>query len=661
MDERLIVKNEKRAIRAAIVLSIFVYCLISPAYAGGSWNGWVYQPPYPFLLDLGDVKFVSTTEGWIVGIYGSIFHTADGGNTWEAQEGGTEEHLLKVFFVNEKSGWVAGMQGSIIHTEDGGKTWTTQFNIKARPTNIFFVNEQEGWVTGASQAGGFVYYTKNGGKTWERLNIGINRAVSGVFFINPQTGWIMAGEDIYRTTDGGQKWEISKLPVGKTRRWRPPSYPGERPTNELEEGLGPAWFYGSITFANEKQGWVAVYHWIFHSDDGGRTWVIQFDTGKTDYAIGDIAFRDPMHGCATGWSVICTEDGGRTWSERLGLAPNDDKRLGGLSFIGRSDGWTVGGGSLIYKTADGGRSWNMAPKSSNKCGGSPFFVNKQTGWLYGSSICRTDDGGQSWVKQDVGIAVKNLYFIDAANGWAVGSIGETKDGRQTTSISNDVVKIWRVIKYTADGGKTWTTQYKELGPDRYSDFRGVFFINSSNGWVVANKDTILFTKDGGKHWGHQKGGDARNDYSHVHFINSKTGWITGYRFHDRWTGIILATVDGGKHWSVQYTEEDVGFDDIYVTDRKEIWVSGNTDSGELGALIHTTDGGVTWSADVFSSMGFNRMAFLDKDRGAIFSEITGFVVITDDGGKTWKRKRIPLNKNPWHFSEIFNKKEMDAK
>lgn len=344
---------------------LFISLTASMANAGGSWDGWVYQSSYPTSVDLGDVKFISPMKGWIVGKYGSIFYTADGGETWEAQESGTEEHLLKVFFINEKSGWVTGIQGLILHTEDGGKTWITQYNIKALPTKIQFVSEQEGWLTCTSQAAGAVYHTRNGGKTWEKQNIGTNRAVSGVFFVNPQTGWIMAGEDVYRTSDGGGRWKKSKLPVGKTSRLKPPLFPGDRARIVQEEGLGSEWFYGGITFADEKQGWAAVYHWLFHTDDGGETWALQFDTGNKDHALGPIAFREALHGCVAGWSVMCTEDGGKTWLERLGAAPNDDEGLGGVSLIGQSDGWTVGRHGQIYKTVDGGKSWKYSVQRPN--------------------------------------------------------------------------------------------------------------------------------------------------------------------------------------------------------------------------------------------------------------------------------------------------------
>lgn len=651
------IKIRYAAIAGIIVLMIST--MIPNLSFAGSWNGWIYQEPYPTGLDLGDVKFISPLKGWIVGKYGSIFYTADGGSTWETQESGTEDHLLKVFFINENSGWVVSMGGAIIHTVDGGKTWAVQYNVKALPTKIVFVNEQEGWLSCTTQAEGSIYHTKNGGKTWEKLNIDIHRAISCVFFINSQNGWIMAGEDVYRTTNGGKKWVLSKLPVGKMRRWRPPSFPGEKPSIEFEKGLGPQWFYGGITFASEKQGWAAVYHSIYHTADGGQTWALQFDTGNTNYTISKIDFRDSLNGCAAGWSVVCTDDGGKTWAERLGAGQHDNKKLGGVSLVGRSDGWAVGSAGWMYQTVDGGKIWKLALQS-NGCGSSSFQVDKQTGWLYEprifNSLCRTDDGGRTWKKQSVGIQVWNAFFIDGVTGWVVGTVGKKKDGSEAGTFSDKLVDTWAVIKRTADSGVKWSTQYKnQLGREGFSGLQGIFFINANKGWVVGEKGIILHTEDGGKRWTRQKNSNEKDSYRRVFFINSQVGWITGYQPGERWKGIILNTTDGGKHWQVQYTQEDVVFGDIYSTDNDELWITGSSESGEVCILVHTINQGGTWSEKEFSDIGYNHITFLDEKRGAIFSENTGVVLTTTDGGKTWKRRRIPLKKTLWNFSEIFEK------
>ncbi len=660
----------EKAIKKAVVLLIFNVFIASASFAG-SWNGWIYQDPYPTSVNLFDVRFVTPTKGWITGKYGTILYTKDGGDTWEAQESGTEEDLLRVAFVNEKTGWAAGKQGAIIHTDDGGKTWTTQYNARALLTKIFFLDEKEGWVTGATPIG-VVYRTSDSGKIWQKIDTGINRAISSVYFINPQTGWLLAGEEVYRTTDGGKKWEKSKLPISDQSMGPlpPAKFPEELPAPGAHgippynrgEGLGPVWWYGDLAFVNEKQGWAVVnQEYIFHTADGGKTWTAQLDTGAMSFGLSHVSFRDARNGCVSGSTIYCTEDGGKTWQERLGVRPGDGRMLGGISLAGRSGGWVVGNNGLIMTTGDNGRTWTDV-QQWNKCGETPYFVDKKTGWLYSplgfNSLCKTSNGGHTWEKQEIGIKVMNMIFVDNSTGWAVGIIEEWKDGKDS-NYSPDLINVWGVIKHTTDGGKTWETQYKEsMGKKGFPGLTDISFINSKTGWVVGKGGTILHTKDGGIHWEHQKSGDVKYSLSRVHFIDSKLGYATGAQVTNFWTGIILHTDDGGKQWQVRHRLEGVWLRDLYFKDKKSGWVLGSTEYEEVGVLLHTEDGGKTWSEKEFINTVYGRFAFLDKELGIVYSENGSFFFTTDDG-KTWNKRRVPLKKYPWHVSEIFEKRKTE--
>ncbi len=647
--------------RYLIALLVLILLSSIPAITfAGSWNGWIYQDPYPTSNNLFDVKFITPMKGWITGKYGLILYTEDGGDTWEAQESGTEEDLMRVTFVNEKTGWTAGRSGTIIHTENGGKKWTTQYNIKALPTKIFFINEKEGWVTGSNPVG-VVYHTRDNGKTWQKLETGIRRAIGSVYFLNSQMGWIQAGEEVYRTTDGGKKWEKSKLPISQQAVPQPLGrYPGGGlAMNPMGEGLGFDWWYGDIAFANEKQGWAVINQWfVFHTEDGGKTWTTRLNTGLGSYGFSHVSLRDAQNVCVSGSTIYCTEDGGKSWQERLGVEPGGSKMLGGVSLVGQSAGCVVGNNGLIMKTEDSGRNWKY-PSKGNECGDRPFFINKKAGWLYDprafNSLCRTDDGGYSWEKQEVGIKVRDVFFVDNATGWAVGTIEEWKDGKESNA-SYNLINVWVVIKHTTDGGKTWATQLKEsMDKEYYLGLHKVSFINRDTGWAVGEKGVILHTEDGGKHWQHQKSGDVKFSLYATNFIDAKVGWIVGMRVSDGWTGIILYTEDSGKHWKVQHRLRDVGFHDLHLMGKKSGLVIGETESSEVGVLLHTEDGGKTWSEKRFETIGYSHLAFLDKERGVIYSS-NGSFLITTDGGKTWNKRRPPLKRYPWHFSEIFEKR-----
>jgi hypothetical protein len=74
-------------------------------------------------ITLGD-KFYDVSVGgkgnvWVVGDYGAILHSSDGGKTWSRQDSGISDSLLGVGFVNEREGWAVGELGVILHTLGG--------------------------------------------------------------------------------------------------------------------------------------------------------------------------------------------------------------------------------------------------------------------------------------------------------------------------------------------------------------------------------------------------------------------------------------------------------------------------------------------------------------------------------------------------------------
>ena len=62
---------------------------------------------------------------WVVGNYGVIYHSPDGGGTWNPQISGVESLLIDGVFLNARVGWVVGIYGVVLHTTDGS-TWQAQ-------------------------------------------------------------------------------------------------------------------------------------------------------------------------------------------------------------------------------------------------------------------------------------------------------------------------------------------------------------------------------------------------------------------------------------------------------------------------------------------------------------------------------------------------------
>ena len=173
-----------------------------------------------------DVNFVDAQNGWIVGEFGKILRTRDGGETWKEQTQsvmeGTEffdlldlPTLFGLDALNLNDAVAAGLEAHIARTRNGGEKWaydkTEGGEVKLQDPlyDVVQFADGAGWAVGAA---GQVVRTEPGSDVWKRADIGQDvltwlRAIS---FSDPQNGWMVGGYGlIYYTEDGGKSW----LPV----------------------------------------------------------------------------------------------------------------------------------------------------------------------------------------------------------------------------------------------------------------------------------------------------------------------------------------------------------------------------------------------------------------------------------------------------------------
>ena len=82
-------------------------------------EGWFWQNPYPTGNNLQSLHFIDNQTGWIVGAYGTIFKTTDGGESWALQSSSTTNFLNSIYFTNDQTGWVVGESGTLLKTTNG--------------------------------------------------------------------------------------------------------------------------------------------------------------------------------------------------------------------------------------------------------------------------------------------------------------------------------------------------------------------------------------------------------------------------------------------------------------------------------------------------------------------------------------------------------------
>jgi photosystem II stability/assembly factor-like uncharacterized protein len=95
---------------------------------GNSWQSPPGELP-PIVADHFDFRAVAAigSHVWLAGSPGTrVFHSADGGQTWEPLMTGQRTPLRAITFVTETTGWAAGDLGIILATTDGGHTWQEQ-------------------------------------------------------------------------------------------------------------------------------------------------------------------------------------------------------------------------------------------------------------------------------------------------------------------------------------------------------------------------------------------------------------------------------------------------------------------------------------------------------------------------------------------------------
>lgn len=127
----------------------------------------IWEPAnYPKDINLLDVKFVSSEEGWAVGDKNTILHTKDGAKTWEAQLGGDPEssdrELREIFFLDATHGWTRGGAEKLMRTNNGGASWEEIGKLSQHERALNFVSPQTGFT-----AYRVIRRTDDGGKTWK--------------------------------------------------------------------------------------------------------------------------------------------------------------------------------------------------------------------------------------------------------------------------------------------------------------------------------------------------------------------------------------------------------------------------------------------------------------------------------------------------------------
>lgn len=235
--------------------------------------------------------------------------------------------------------------------------------------------------------------------------------------------------------------------------------------------------------------------------------------------------------------IFRTADGGTTWNRQ---DAGTKRPFLAMSCVDAKTAWIAGKEGIVYKTADGGNTWKLQKTGSPRHIFALQFADTQRGHGAGDygSMVHTEDGGETWTVQSVPPEVKlpeialdtgvepgdvNLYgmsYGDRDHVWIVGEFG--------------------IVMASADGGLTWTQQPAPIE----STLFGVYFADAKRGWAVGIDSMILQTDDGGVTWTPTPAPvPGRSLYDVV--VRGQQGWIVGE------SGTVLKSTDGGRTWQLE--------------------------------------------------------------------------------------------------------------
>lgn len=506
---------------------------------GTTWSPLNLIPASP-VFHFRHIKFIDDSTGFASGgAYplggtvadsGVVYKTSDAGATWSiALVTGLYGSIYSTFFTSSQVGYAAEYSGPMHKTTDGGLTWNSYAaGDSLNPSMVCFVDENKGFLN--CQSDGKRKYTTDAGLTWNAFTDLSPEMVFGMDFYDSKNGFSVGGNVanntglILQTTDAGVTWNpvlldsassrliqvdfnteqgffaglngnvfkylIPPIPADTTFKCKHWSKLTSGTTNNLLSVTAPS---STVTYTSGNNGT------ILKTIDRGETWIPQ--TSRTTEHINSICFTTIDTGYAVGENKVAlqTTNGGATWTPMtLSLNTTANYNLKHIQFINKNIGYACGSlmtgtpaiadSGFVCKTINGGSTWTISLKTTNKYGGvnSTFFTSLLVGYAseLEGPVYKTTDGGGTWTSVNASNNNSSgvIHFTDAQNGVFTTNTGQ--------------------IKKTKNAGLSYSTVKDSIIPGM---LKGIDFYDTLNGFSVTgdasgNSGAIMQTTNSGDSW-----------------------------------------------------------------------------------------------------------------------------------------------------------------
>jgi len=345
--------------------------------------------------------------------------------------------------------------------------------------------------------------------------------------------------------------------------------------------------------------------------------------GLINYVVVNPATPTTLFAYADGIGVFRSRNSGEHWQKVI-ESPNS----GEIVFNASGDTVYVGGADGLFRSTDGGDSWERIPNFTlaftHPVSDSVVYAITED-WL-GSTLSKSEDGGLNWVNWSKGITdtirgqngIGKLVF-DPVNpqmmylGTESGNIFRSVDGGTNwTFASRPVNALWEMAINPFGAHEVW------VGPDnRWGDTSSVL-VKSANpeltAWTPLGQQWTRYIRFAPLSWG-----EAYSGTVYLPFIN------------------FLKSMDGGATWAktdFTFLPQDLAFS---PTDPNRLYTGGN------GGVQLSLNGGQSWSPvnDGLAALIPNRLAVAPHRPETVYTLVAHAGLYgSEQAGASWKSIRV---------------------